>query len=55
MKFYDDGITILSLTSIILACFIMTLKLILNLKCNELNCCGCLIKRVVELENNNEI
>ena len=55
MPFYNDGITILSLTTIILGCLIMTLKLILNLKCSEIKCCGCVINRQVELEINNEI
>ena len=56
MAFYNDGVIILSLTTVILGFFIMTLKLILNLKCHEINCCGlCIIKRTVELEANNEI
>ena len=55
MPFYNDGITIISLTTIILACLIMTLKLIFNLKCNQVKCCGCIITRQVELEVNNEI
>ena len=55
MPFYNDGITVISLTTIILAFLIMTLKLIFNLKCNQIKCCGCVINRQVELEINNEI
>ena len=55
MAFYDDGVIILSLTTVILGFFVMILKLILNLKCNEIKCCGCIIRRKVELEINNEI
>ena len=55
MPFYNDGITILSLSTLILGFFIMVLKLILNLKCRQIKCCGCVINRQVELEINNEI
>ena len=49
--FYDDGFTIISIVSVILGCIIMSLKLIFNLKCRELKCCGiCSLIRAVELE-----
>lgn len=51
MRFYDDGVTIITLTTIILGCFAMTIKLIFQLKCRELKCCGiCSLIRAVELE-----
>ena len=50
MRFYDDGVTIITLTTIILGCFAMTIKLIFQLKCRELKCCGCSVTRAVELE-----
>ena len=51
MRFYDDGVTIVTLTTIILGCFAMTIKLLFQLKCRELKCCGiCSLTRAVELE-----
>ena len=49
--FYDESGFVITVVSIVLACVIMSLKLVFNLKCRELKCCGiCSITRAVELE-----
>ena len=50
--FYKDGITIITLSTIVLACLGMTLKLIFKSKCTSLNFCYglCQIQRAVEFE-----
>ena len=56
-KFYNDGVTIISITTIILGCLVMSLKILFKSKCKDINVCfGLLkIKRQVELEENIEI
>ena len=56
-KFYNDGITIISITTIILGCLVMSLKILFKSKCKDIDICyGLLkIKRTVELENDIEI
>ena len=52
MEFYKDGITIITLSSIILGCLAMSLKLIFKSKCVSVNMCYglCKIKRAVQYE-----
>ena len=52
MEFYKDGITIITLSTIILGCLGMTLKLIFKSKCTSVNMCFglCAINRAVEYE-----
>ena len=52
MEFYKDGITIIPLSTIVLGCIGMTLKLIFKSKCTSLNFCYglCQIKRAVQYE-----
>ena len=52
MEFYKDGITIITLSTIILACLRMSLKLIFKSKCTSVNMCFglCAINRAVEYE-----
>ena len=51
MRFYDDSVVIVTLTTIIVGCFAMTIKHLFQLKCRELKCCGiCSLTRAVELE-----
>ena len=53
MRFYDDGVTIITLSTLFLGFLGMTIKLIFQLKCRELKCCGiCSVTRAVELEIN---
>ena len=56
-KFYNDGVTIISITTIILGCLVMSLKILFKSKCKNIDICfGLLkIKRTVELENDIEI
>ena len=56
-KFYNDGVTIISITTIILSCLVMSLKILFKSKCKDIDICyGLLkIKRTVELENDIEI
>ena len=56
-KFYNDGVTIVSITTIILGCLVMSLKILFKSKCIDVNICfGLLkIKRQVELEDDIEI
>ena len=56
-KFYNDGITIITITTIILGCLVMSLKILFKSKCKDVNICyGLLkVKRTVELENDIEI
>ena len=52
MEFYKDGFTIITLSSIILGCLGMSLKLIFKSKCTSVNMCFglCAINRAVEYE-----
>ena len=56
-KFYNDGVTIISITTIILGCLVMSLKIFFKSKCKNIDICfGLLkIKRTVELENDIEV
>ena len=56
-KFYNYGVTIISITTIILGCLVMSLKILFKSKCKDINICYDLlkIKRTVELENDIEI
>ena len=56
-KFYNDGVTIISITTIILGCLVMSLKILFKSKCKNINVCFGLVKiiRQVELEENIEI
>ena len=51
-KFYNDGVTIISLVTIILGCLIASLKILFKSKCISVSICyGLLnIRRQVELE-----
>ena len=51
-KFYNDGVTIISLVTIILGCLVMTIKILFKSKCKTVNICfGLLnINRAVEIE-----
>ena len=51
-KFYNDGVTIISLVTIILGCLVMSLKVLFKSKCISVSICyGLLnIQRKVELE-----
>ena len=51
-NFYNDGVTIISLVTIILGCLIMSLKILFKSKCKTVNICyGLLnINRSVEIE-----
>ena len=50
--FYRDGITIITLSTIILGCLGLSLKLIFKSKCTNVNFCLalCAINRAVEYE-----
>ena len=52
MEFYKDGITIITLSTIILGCLGMSLKLIFKSKCTSVNFCFglCQIHRAVQFE-----
>ena len=52
MEFYKDGITIITLSTIILGCLGMSLKLMFKNKCTSVNMCYglCAINRAVEYE-----
>ena len=56
-KFYNDGVTIISITTIILGCLVMSLKILFKSKCKDINVCFGLLKitRTVELKNDIEI
>ena len=51
-KFYNDGVTIISLVTIILGCLIMSLKVLFKSKCISVSLCYGLLNivRKVELE-----
>lgn len=51
-KFYDDGVTIISLVTIVLGCIITSLKLLFKSKCTSVSICYGLLSvvRNVELE-----
>ena len=50
--FYNDGITIITLSSVILACLGMTIKVLFKSKCSQVSVCWgfCNIQRQVQLE-----
>ena len=50
--FYNDGITIITLSTIILGCLGMTLKILFKSKCSQVSVCFglCNIHREVQLE-----
>ena len=49
--FYDESGFVITVVSIVLGCLIMSIKLVFQLKCRELKCCGfCSLIRAVELE-----
>ena len=52
-KFYDDGVTIIALCTLIIGSVAMISKLCYKSKCSNISCCfGLLnIKRNVEMEN----
>ena len=56
-KFYNDGVTIISITTIVLGCLVMSLKILFKSKCKNIDICFDLlkIKRTVELENDIEV
>ena len=56
-RFYDDGITVIAIITIIIGAFGMIAKLCYKSKCSNIICCyGLLnIKRQVEIENDTEI
>ena len=56
-RFYDDGVTILAIITIIIAAFSMVTKLCFKSKCTKITCCYGMIdiKRNVEIENDTEI
>lgn len=51
-KFYNDGVTIVSLVTIVLGCLIMSLKVLFKSKCISVSLCYGLLNivRKVELE-----
>ena len=55
-KFYDDGITIIAIITLILGSITMISKLCYKSKCTNISCCFGLIniKRNVEIENDTE-
>ena len=52
MRFCEDGITIITLSTIILGCLGMTLKILFKSKCSQVSVCFglCNIHREVQLE-----
>ena len=52
MEFYKDGVTIITIVSIVLGCFVMSLKILFKSKCSSVSLCYGLfnIKRNVEIE-----
>ena len=56
-KFYDDGVTIIALCTLLIGSIAMISKLCFKSKCSDITCCcGLLnIKRNVEIENDTEI
>ena len=50
--FYNDGITIITLSSVILTCIAMSLKILFKSKCSNVSLCFglCSIQRQVQLE-----
>ena len=56
-KFYDDGVTIIAIITLLLASITMISKLCYKSKCSNISCCfGLLnIKRNVEIENDTEM
>ena len=55
MRFCEDGITIITLSTIILGCLGMTLKILFKSKCSQVSVCFglCNIHREVQLETEN--
>ena len=56
-KFYDDGVTVIAIITLILASIAMISKLCYKSKCSTISCCYGLIniKRNVEIEIESEI
>ena len=56
-KFYDDGVTIIAIITLLLASITMISKLCYKSKCSNISCCFGLIniKRNVKIENDTEI
>ena len=56
-RFYDDGVTIVAIISLLLASIAMISKLCYKSKCSNIICCYGLIniKRQVEIENDIEM
>ena len=56
-KFYDDGVTIIAIITLLLASITMISKLCYKSKCSNISCCFGLIniKRNVEIENDTEM
>ena len=52
MEFYKDGVTIITIISVVLGCLIMTLKVLFKSKCSSVSLCFGLfeIERKVEIE-----
>ena len=54
-KFYNDGVTIVSLVTIVLGCFIMSLKVLFKSKCISVSLCYGLLNIVRNVEIETEI
>ena len=56
-RFYDDGVTIIAIITLLLASITMISKLCYKSKCSNISCCFGLIniKRNVEIENDTEM
>ena len=54
-KFYNDGVTIISLVTIILGCLVMSLKVLFKSKCISVSLCYGLLNIVRKVELETEI
>ena len=54
-KFYNDGVTIVSLVTIVLGCIIMSLKVLFKSKCISVSLCYGLLNIVRKVELETEI
>ena len=54
-KFYNDGVTIVSLVTIVLGCLIMSLKVLFKSKCISVSVCYGLLNIVRKVELETEI
>ena len=54
-KFYNDGVTIVSLVTIVLGCVIMSLKVLFKSKCISVSLCYGLLNIVRNVEIETEI